>query len=218
MALFLSGGGSGEDSKELDKIFLEKIGKKKPVLYIPIAREPPYEPCLDWIKSNFEPLQFENFEMIIDLSKVKDLGKYSGIYIGGGNTYKLLTDLRLSGFLKRLKDYVDSGRIVYGGSAGAIIFGKDISTANDENQVKISDFKGLGKVGKFSIYCHYFKKDKKNVENYILKNKFPVIALPEKTGIIVGENQFKVIGEEPAYIFDKGTIKEVLPNQKLSLI
>ncbi|MDD5151364.1 MAG: Type 1 glutamine amidotransferase-like domain-containing protein [Flavobacterium sp.] len=219
MALFLSGGGSGEDSKELDKAFVEKVGKRKPVLYIPLAREPPYESCLEWIQANFKDLEFNNFKMVKSVEGLRNikLEEYSGVYIGGGNTYKLLNDLRISGFLKVLKSYVDSGGIVYGGSAGAIIFGKDISTANDEDQVKISDFKGLNKIGKFSIYCHYFRKDKKKVEDYIKRNKFPVIALPEKTGIIINGDKLKIVGEEPSYVFYKTTIKKILPNQKFSL-
>lgn len=217
MKLFLSGGGSGEDSKQLDKEFVKVVGKKKPVLYIPLAREPPYELCLKWIKLNFKPFQFDNFEMITDLSKIKNLGKYSGVYIGGGNTYKLLNDLRISGFLKVLKNYVDSGGTIYGGSAGAIIFGKDISIANDKNKIKITNFEGLNKVGKFSIYCHYFKDETKKMERYVQKNKIPVMALPEKTGIIINGKELKVVGEEPAYFFYEDKLKTILPSNKLSL-
>ena len=43
------------------------------------------------------------------------------------------------------------------------------------------------------------------------------VELPEKTGIIVDGNNLKVVGEEPAYIFDKTTIKKILPNEKFSL-
>jgi len=37
MKLFLSGGGDGQDSFELDKKFIEAIDTSKPILYIPIA-------------------------------------------------------------------------------------------------------------------------------------------------------------------------------------
>ena len=72
MAMFLSGGGSGEDSKELDEEFIKKIDKDKPLLYIPLAREPPYESCLDWIKSNFKIFQFNKFEMVKSLEELKN--------------------------------------------------------------------------------------------------------------------------------------------------
>ena len=217
--MFLSGGGSGEDSRELDEEFIKKIDKDKPLLYIPLAREPPYESCLDWIKSNFKIFQFNKFEMVKSLEELKNkkLKNYSGIYIGGGDTYKLLNDLRISGFLKVLSDYVKSGGIVYGGSAGAIIFGKNISTANDKNEVKITDFKGLHKVGKFSIYCHYVDSEKEKVELYIKKNKNPVIALPEKTGITIDKDDVKVVGTEPVYIFDGENLSKVFPENKFKI-
>ena len=78
-------------------------------------------------------------------------------------------------------------------------------------------FKCLNNVVKFSIYCHYFKDEKKKVERYVQKNKIPVIALPEKTGIIVDEREAKVIGEEPVYIFDGKNLKEVFSNNKFNL-
>ena len=219
MTLFLSGGGSGEDSRELDKEFIKKIGKTKPVLYIPLARESPYEPCLEWIKSNFKIFQFNKFEIVKGLHELKNkkINDYSGIYIGGGNTYKLLKDLKVSGFLKVLTKYVNSGGIVYGGSAGAIIFGREILTANDSNEVKITDFKGLNKVGQFSIYCHYSNNEKKKVEKYVQKNEIPVIALPEKTGMIIDKDKVKIVGMESAYIFDGKNWTELFPNNKFNL-
>jgi len=37
MKLFLSGGGSGNESEQIDAEFIKALDKTKPVLYIPIA-------------------------------------------------------------------------------------------------------------------------------------------------------------------------------------
>jgi len=50
------------------------------------------------------------------------------IYIGGGNTFKLLKELKESGFDKELLKFIKEGKPVYGGSAGALILGKNILT------------------------------------------------------------------------------------------
>ncbi len=101
MKLFLSGGGSGIDSIEVDTQFIEAINTSKPVLYIPIAIDTvkhPYPDCLKWLQDNFAPFHFDNFVMWTE-ENLKDktinyFEQFCGVYIGGGNTFKLLSDLK----------------------------------------------------------------------------------------------------------------------------
>src|SRR3989339_1430483 len=100
MKLFLSGGGSGNESEQIDAEFIKALDKTKPVLYIPIAidtEKHPYGECLEWLKNNFQPFGFDNFVMWTeeDLKdkKMADFEQFGGIYIGGGNTFKLLKEL-----------------------------------------------------------------------------------------------------------------------------
>ena len=180
--LFLSGGGSQEDSKELDKLFIKELSGK--LLYVPIAMESrPYSDCLKWLKYCLNPLDFEDIEMITDLKKIKDLSKYSGIYFGGGNTFKLLKEIKESGFDKLLLDFIKENKPVYGGSAGAIILGNNILTSQDKNNVNLEDFNGLNLINDYSIWCHYEENEKDNVKGYVKKNN-KVITLPEGSGII----------------------------------
>ncbi len=203
MALFLSGGGVGKDSREIDLEFLKKLRNNKPVLYVPLARDPPYDSCREWIKSNFEHYDFDNFRMIESPSELKDidLNEYSGVYIGGGNTYKLLKDLRDFGFDNKLSEFYDSGGSIYGGSAGAIIMGKDIKSAEDPIEIEIDNFEGLSKVGNFSIFCHYDSGKKEEIKKYLESKAFFVIALSEETGIIVEKNIITSVGKKNPIIF-----------------
>jgi dipeptidase E len=207
MVIFLSGGGSGEKSRKVDSEFISRINGDKPILYIPLARDPPYDSCMDWIISNFKPLKFSNFYMIDSPEKLKtvDLSAYSGVYIGGGNTYKLLKDLQSCCFLQTLKNYLARGGLFYGGSAGAIIIGADIGTADSENIYKLSDLKGLGFASGFSIYCHYTKDDDKKILDYYNSNHNNVLAIPKDAGIFIDRFKMQVIGPGSVTVFTNGS-------------
>jgi len=185
MKLILSGGGKGKTTKKLDELFKKLVLNGK-VLYLPQARkEKEYSKCLEWVKKNIH----ENAE--INLT-VKNLKKYKGIFIGGGNTFKLLHELKE--LFEKLRKF---DGIIYGGSAGAAIFGKSIITCSDsdENKVKLKNLNGLNLVNGYSIYCHYTNQDE-----FIKKLNMKVIALPESSGLFI-DDKIKVIGK--AFVFDK---------------
>ena len=78
----------------------------------------------------------------------EDLARYSGVFIAGGNTFSLLKQVRESGFDRLLVKYITKDLPVFGGSAGAIILGRDIGTAYfggdaDKNEVELKVLKGL---------------------------------------------------------------------------
>ena len=49
------------------------------------------------------------------------MANYSAIFIGGGNTFKLLKGIKDRGAFSKLKDFINNNGIIFGGSAGAII-------------------------------------------------------------------------------------------------
>ena len=208
--LFLSGGGSENDSYILDKEFAKLLKNK--LLYIPIAineAKHPYSECLKWIKGVFRQFNFESIEMWIDLSgrTKQDMLEFDGVYIGGGNTFKLLKQLKDTKFDKLLIDYYKNGGNIFGGSAGAIIMGKDIITAskNDTNEVGLKDTKGLNLINSFSICCHYKPEEGEIVSELVNAHKLKVIALPEDAGIIVRKDGIARIGK--SLIFNRNKKK-----------
>ena len=78
------------------------------------------------------------------------------IYISGGNTFYLLSELRKSRAAQTIKDAVHAGKIYIGESAGAIVAAPDTryATPMDENSVNVSDFTGLNLVD-FFIVPHF---------------------------------------------------------------
>src|SRR5215217_2254257 len=139
--IVLAGGGSEKDSRSIDEVFASWVTPNQKILYLPLASRGirPYNECLRWISTTFSPLSITNIEMWTDLSEHQsnELFEFAAVYIGGGNTYSLLAQLLESGFHRHLIEYVSHGRIIYGGSAGAAILGKDIRTVEHIDHNKI---------------------------------------------------------------------------------
>jgi dipeptidase E len=213
--LFLSGGGDAQDSEVLDKVFLDSFDGSK-LLYIPIAMpggKNSYESCYDWIVSTLTNIsdRFIEIDMCIDLKKLNEniLEKYQAVYVGGGNTYKLLQTIEENGFKDLLFSCLEKGIIYYGGSAGAVVIGRDIATVSEENDNNYKFEKGLSLLGKYSVLCHYDGTQDEKIKEYIKISGNSVIAIPEKSGIIVSDLIAKVSGEEPCFIFDKNIKKSI---------
>ena len=176
MKLFLSGGGNGKQTAELDELFSKELDKSKPLLYIPIAintEKHPYPECLKWLKSTFDKFGVKNYimrdEKKIYYYKKEKIGNFAGIYIGGGNAPYLLKILKDSGLWDFIKQSVLNDIPIYGGSAGAIIFGKTIipSLNDDENFVCLKDFSGMNLAKGYEVWCHYDSSKDKAIKQVI---------------------------------------------------
>lgn len=216
--LLLSGGGIKSDIK-LVKLVVSLIPKKGRLLYIPVAMPSTsysFGQCYDWITTTFERHGLCRVDMWTDLSdrKYEDLAKYSAVFIGGGNTFHLLNLIRKTSFDRLLIKYIKNNKPVYGGSAGAIILGRNIGTAYfggdaDKNEVGIKNLKGLNLVNGYSIACHHNKKSyDKDVIVYSKRTEILTIALPDGTGLHVKDKKIIVVGPKSATVF-KGKARKV---------
>lgn len=207
MKLFLCGGGSGLKIKKSLEKFSKLIDKDKPILYIPFAMESiDYDNCYDWFSKEIKYMKLNKFEMVkssFELSK-KELTDYGAIFIGGGNTYKLLSNLKEYDNFKKIKTYLEKDGVIFAGSAGAIIFGNNIDSCllTDENKVGLTDTKGFDYLNGVSLLCHLnkenFQKNRKYLEEYSEKNR--LIYLKEETVIFINNNKISLIGN-PEYIY-----------------
>ncbi|TMU87587.1 peptidase E [Bacillus sp. BHET2] len=220
--LFLSGGGDRDQSIEIDKQFAAEVNKGKPILYVPVAMDQEhisYEACYEWIKDVFSPFGIKDISMWTELSgkTIEDLLEYSAVYIGGGNTFRLMNDLLRSNFYSLVKMYMNEGGIVYGGSAGAIIMGTSILTCThmDVNLVRLESYCGLSMVYDYSIWCHYEEGNDSMIHTFIENNRRPVIALPEETGVKVKNGMIVVSGKKGAYVFNGQNKKQVNSGERI---
>lgn len=218
--IYLSGGGNEKQSFPLDKFFFNTLPKNGCFLYIPVAlRDNKLYPTVHiWMKGVLElhgrnDLQFENAD---DLSKYRyeDIKKFDAVYIGGGNTWNLMHEVRNSGFPNEIIQYIKSGGCVYGGSAGAIVLGKNIDTHDDENTINLKDTSGFNLLNNYSVACHYKDEQNNRFKEWAIRSNLPIICLPEETGLILKNNSALCAGSKPCVIYlADGTKKEVQPKE-----
>lgn len=180
-----------------------------------------YSSCSEWIKGELANVDVPSIEMVIsgeDLNN-RNLSEYSAIFIGGGNTFKLLKVLKTSGSFDKIKDYIENNGVVFGVSAGAIIFGQCIDTCKyaDKNEVELQDLMGFDAVSYYSLLCHYTNQDQEKIKlnkDYLieLSKEEKIIALPEEDTIFVNNSRFEIIGDKPFYIFEEENIIEYNSN------
>ena len=220
--IILSGEGDGKQTKKLDEFFVSLLPKAKNVLYIPIAMPQElhtYKECLVWFRSTMKALGVHDITMATNLEDMEyhQLKDYAAVYIGGGNTFYLWKKVKEAQFDKKLDRYIKDGGVVYGGSAGAIIIGKDIGTAKfggdaDKNKVRLRNFRSMDLARELSIQCHYTKAYEKQILEYVKKNGMDVVSLPKETGLHIHKNKIRVIGTKPAYLFGATSKKKIAVN------
>lgn len=211
MTLYLCGGGSGNQIIKALSKFAKKLDKSKPILYIPLAMDKSkYDSCYKWFKEELKIMNLTKFEMVkssLELSQ-KQFSNYSAIFIGGGNTYKLLNEIKQHSNYERIYEYLQKCGTIFGGSAGAIIFGKDINCCllDDKNNVDIKNTSGFNFLNDYSILCHLknknFKKNCKFLKEYSKNNK--VLYLPEENVIVIDNGKISIIGTKKYAIFKNG--------------
>ena len=160
MKLFLNGGGDGPQAALAYQRFSEIIDHAKPLLYIPLAMEPErYPGCLAWITEEFKELRLAGINMVSSMEELyrTDFANYCALFLGGGNTYRLLAGLKASGCFEKIADYIRHDGVVFGGSAGAILFGADIDSCacDDNNGTDLTDTAGFDVLNGLSLLCHY---------------------------------------------------------------
>lgn len=194
--LLLSGGGDPAQVVALDRAFIQALDPRRSVLYIPLAMEGDaengYRNCADWFASVYLPMGVARFDMLTDVDRAPPLFEYSAVFIGGGNTYALLAAVRAGGLDRALVNYLKAGGLVYGGSAGAILFGKSIESCAhaDENHIGLVDRRGLDQLNGCDVWCHYTEEDD------VLISAYPraLYVLYEESGLLVTEDGVEAIG------------------------
>ena len=107
MKIFLNGGGDGIQVKEAYKRLNKEIDNNKPVLYIPLAMDDyKYDDCYNWITNELREIDVPYIEMIRSSKELseKNLNNYSLLFFGGGNTFKLLHELKQNGIFDKITD------------------------------------------------------------------------------------------------------------------
>jgi len=147
------------------------------------------------------------------------------IFIGGGNTFRLLKSLYDFDLLGPIRRRVESGIAYVGSSAGSNVAGPTIRTTKDMPIVEPPSFNALGLVP-FQISPHYLDPDpnsthmgetqEERIMQFLEENETTVFGLREGAMVRVENGSTILKGSSGARIFRKGQEPvETLPGEKL---
>jgi dipeptidase E len=147
------------------------------------------------------------------------------VFVGGGNTFRLLDRLQRSGLLEVVRRRASAGMPYLGASAGTNIAAPTIKTTNDMPIVQPAGFSALGLVP-FQINPHYIDADpssrhmgetrEERLREFLEENETPVVALREGAWLRVEGDRARVEGTNGARVFRRGAEpEEVAPGTAL---
>jgi dipeptidase E len=162
---------------------------------------------------------------------VRAMREARGVFVGGGNTFRLLSELYRLGLVPLLKERVRAGLPYLGVSAGANVACPTIQTTNDMPIVMPPSFAALGLVP-FQINAHYYhghtfvregeeyhehfgETRDERIAEYHEMNDTPVVGLWEGGVLHVEDGEVTLEGT-PARLFVKGRQPvDILPGSRL---
>ena len=151
--------------------------------------------------------------MGFDVLPVERLDEGEAIFVGGGNTFRLLKALYDHKLIDVLRDKAKTGVPYIGSSAGSVITSPTIRTTNDMPAVEPPTLTSLGLIP-FQLNCHYLDIDptsthkgetrEERIRDYHEDNDYPVVGLREGTMLEVEGDAVTLLGLKSARIFKKG--------------
>jgi len=142
------------------------------------------------------------------------------LFIGGGNTFRLLKALYESRLLEPIRARVASGMPYTGASAGTVVTCPTIRTTNDMPIVEPPSLTALGLVW-FQINCHYLDPDPNSkfmgetrevrLKEFHEENELAVVGLREGDFLRVEKGTVTLKGSFGARIFRRGEAPAEVP-------
>ena len=143
----------------------------------------------------------------------EEIENAEAIFVGGGNTFRLLKTLYDLDLLDVIRNRVRGGTLYMGSSAGSVITSPTIKTTNDMPILQPRSFDALNFVP-YQINGHYIDADPKSTHmgetrevrlaEYLEENAAPVLGIREGTMLRVDDGVTTVVGTKPAKIFRRG--------------
>jgi dipeptidase E len=141
------------------------------------------------------------------------------VFVGGGNTFRLLRTLQDAALLEPLRARARAGLPYLGASAGINIACPTIKTTNDMPIVQPASFEALGLVP-FQINPHYVDPDPESrhmgetredrIREFLEENDVAVVGLREGAWLRIEGKDGQVGGAAAAHVFRRGRAPEEL--------
>jgi dipeptidase E len=164
-------------------------------------------------RARFETMGFR-LDSVDEAPEPQDAVRRAGaVFIGGGNTFRLLDALQRHGLVDAIRDCVASGVPYVGSSAGSIVAGPTLQTTKDMPIVQPPSFRALG-LTTFQISPHYLDPDpasthmgetqEERIRQFHEEHATPVVGLREGAMLRVESDAVVLKGEPGARIFRRG--------------
>lgn len=207
MNLVLYSGGDEKENKNLDKAFLELLGKKNPVVtFIPSSSYLSEQEFKNFVRhySKYKISRFIHFPVDVPFDRIlfQEVMRSDAIHMGGGNTFYFLNSLRKAKLIPQLKEFAEKGGLLTGLSAGAILMTENIGMAGypefdrDENVVNITNLSALNLVD-FLFFPHFRNSARYDAvfKKYTKIHPKTIYACPDGAGIVIRADEIRFIGK-----------------------
>jgi dipeptidase E len=202
--------------------FLEKV---KRVLFVPFAIHD-RDGYASATQKRFVEMGYELTSIHTAINAVQAVNETDAIFIGGGNTFRLLKALYDHDLLGPIRERVAAGMPYMGSSAGSNVACPTIKTTNDMPIVQPPSFDALGLVP-FQINPHYLDPDPNSTHmgetredrilQFLEENDTPVVGLREGAMLRIESGETILRGSARARIFRKGLEPiEISPGTRLN--
>jgi len=200
-------------------VFFEGIQE---LLFIPYARPGgiSYDTYTSIAQKGFDAINIK-VKGIHEFDNPKEaVKKAKGIFVGGGNTFELVTQLYKHNLLAQIKELVENGTRYFGTSAGSNITGVSMKTTNDMPIVYPPSFDTLNLIN-FNLNPHYLDPDptskhmgetrETRIKEFHQFNNTPVLGLREGSWLEVVGKKIVLKGDLSARLFLKDTAPKEYP-------
>lgn len=209
------------------KLFFKGI---KALVFIPYARPGgiSYDVYTKIAKEAFSKLNIDVKGIHEFENPIEGIKRAQGIFVGGGNTFELVSKLYVHGLVEVIKEVVENGTPYFGTSAGSNITGPTMKTTNDMPIVYPLSFDTLNLIN-FNLNPHYLGPDPNSthkgetretrIKEFHQFNDTPVLGLREGSWLAVDGNRVVLKGTLSARLFLKDkTPVEISSNSDLSYL
>lgn len=201
------------------------LGDLKRMLFVPFALHD-RDKYAATAKQRFEKMGYELSSIHTAGDPAQAIHDTDAVFIGGGNTFRLLKALYDFNLLGPIQDRVAAGMPYIGSSAGSNVAGPTIRTTNDMPIVQPPSFDALGLVS-FQLNPHYLDPDpnskhmgetrEERILQFLEENDTPVVGLREGAMLRIENGETILRGSTGARIFRKGLEPlETLPGAHLN--
>jgi len=188
------------------------LGDTKRVLFVPYALFDRDKYAAN-ARQRFQKMGCELTSVHTAENPVAAVNETDAVFIGGGNTFRLLKALYEFNLIEAIRNRVSNGMPYIGSSAGSNVAAPTIKTTNDMPIVQPPSFNALGLVS-FQLNPHYLDPDpsskhmgetrEERIMQFLEENDTPVVGLREGAMLRIENGETILRGSTSARIFRWG--------------